>query len=290
MNDTTDSNSNDKNSKDKSKSNKWLFFKKVYQFIAPKFLGASGVLFALAISLFATDGKAWGWFSISLAIIFFLLFILELIRTHIFTYKVKFTISILLILAIFATAIFGITQLLPTKSSPSIQQTLSTQNQIIKNSNSSTINKDSLRTKPKVHKSIPKQPKSEIEPYKENKQPQYQSVPPLPIENITYVVEPVSSSDANFPFGIRVTIQTNIKIERPHLQINCTAPVGKGDFFFPNCGVMTMTRTQWGKNRNGDNAFDFSCETPDFTPQRPIVVTLFSKEQNSIIRVIHIPS
>lgn len=91
----------------------------------------------------------------------------------------------------------------------------------------------------------------------------------------------VSSDDPNFPFGLEVVVQTDVDIIPVKLAILCDGPVGKGAAGFEDGGAYTMVIQ--GLADGNDHIFIAKWETPAWTPQKPIVVRLFSK---SAIRAI----
>jgi len=91
----------------------------------------------------------------------------------------------------------------------------------------------------------------------------------------------IPSDEPSLPFGLEVVVQTDVDIAPVKLAILCDGPIGKGRAQFEAAAVYTMERQ--GLSRGNENIFVAEWETPAWTPQRPIIVRLFSK---SAIRAI----
>jgi hypothetical protein len=104
------------------------------------------------------------------------------------------------------------------------------------------------------------------------------------VESITFVQQRIASPRKEFPFGLSVTLQTNVSISPVRLRISCTGPIGEGHVRFAGpvsamFGVVTTVR---------ENDFEFSIANPPFTPESPLVVTLFAATPISVATVTHV--
>jgi len=85
----------------------------------------------------------------------------------------------------------------------------------------------------------------------------------------------VPSDDSNFPFGLEVVIQTDVDVVPVKLAVLCDGPIGRGDAGFEGGGAyMNILQTLADGN---DNVFVTKWDFPAWTPQKPIVVRLFSR-------------
>lgn len=154
--------------------------------------------------------------------------------------------------------------------------------------------KDSLVNKSdtsRVAKTEPQKSKPKSVPPKRGRgKPDAQSTLPLPIENITFAIEQISSTVDTLPFSTRVIIQTNVRIEKPHLRIICATPIERGVFSFyplassiiaPDDGIILY-------NKLGQFAYDFYFTSPTFAPDTPLSVILYAKQPIKVTQVIPI--
>lgn len=101
------------------------------------------------------------------------------------------------------------------------------------------------------------------------------------IKKLAFVSEEVSSPSEKQPYGLRVTIQTNTPINPVHLKVECDGRISEGHVKFARLisvmsGKMTTIR---------NDIFEFSFTMPPFTPQTPLVVTLFSRTRIQVQKI-----
>jgi hypothetical protein len=101
--------------------------------------------------------------------------------------------------------------------------------------------------------------------------------PPVPMLSGIRIAsqKQIPSDDSNLPFGLEVVIQTDTDIVPVKLAVLCDGPIGKGDAALEGGGAYTMIIH--GLAEGNDRIFITKWETPAWTPQRPILVRLFSK-------------
>ena len=99
-------------------------------------------------------------------------------------------------------------------------------------------------------------------------------VRPPQLEGLRFTEKQISSPHVGAPYGLSVTIQTDTTMQPTRLRVECDGVISRGNFSFSG-GSVTMMRTS-GVLQNQPNVFELSFEFPPFTPERPIIVTLFS--------------
>jgi len=82
------------------------------------------------------------------------------------------------------------------------------------------------------------------------------------------------STNPGLPFGLEVAIQTDTLIQPVAILLVCDGEIGDGR---AGAGDGAYIKTKMGVIQDHANWFLVSWESPPFTPQQPIVVTLFSK-------------
>lgn len=92
----------------------------------------------------------------------------------------------------------------------------------------------------------------------------------------------VPSTDPNLPYALEVVVQTDRPIQPVAFALICDGMVGKGDAGFANGGE--YSKQKYGVAQD-PHAFLFEWQSPAFTPDKPILVTLTSK---TYIRAISI--
>lgn len=90
----------------------------------------------------------------------------------------------------------------------------------------------------------------------------------------------VDSQYPEAPYGLQVIIQTNVPIQPTGLLVHCNGEIYKGQFFVAGQPVMMSVGEGW---KGSDYQLQFG--SPPFTPQSPVVVTLFSKSPIKVIGV-----
>ncbi len=108
--------------------------------------------------------------------------------------------------------------------------------------------------------------------------------PSYPVEKIRWSTEAVPSRRESFPFGLQVVIQTNVVISPTHIRIDCDGPVADGQFRFAG-PISSMFNVMAGPS---GNSFELHFGGPPFTPQTPLVVTLYSASKIKVLRVRHL--
>ncbi len=83
------------------------------------------------------------------------------------------------------------------------------------------------------------------------------------------------STDPNYPYALEIIIQTNQQIQPVAFAVECDGEVGRGSAGFSGSGMYTNVRDGIAAGHN--NIFIFQWETPAFSPDMPITVTLLSK-------------
>ena len=84
----------------------------------------------------------------------------------------------------------------------------------------------------------------------------------------------VVSDDPDYPFALEVAVQTTQTIEPVAFLFKCSGDVGKGK---GSIGPGAYTKTDRGGIADHPNWYAIEWETPAFTPDKVMVVTLFSK-------------
>lgn len=82
----------------------------------------------------------------------------------------------------------------------------------------------------------------------------------------------IPSSRQNLPFSLQITILTDVVIENPAFLVTCDGPISEGQAG-AGAGVYTMTENLITDDKR---SFGFRWAKPDFTPEAPLIVTLFS--------------
>jgi hypothetical protein len=143
------------------------------------------------------------------------------------------------------------------------------------------VRSDSSNTKPIPHKDIRKNKPKQSDTTKtipDQAAPKDQTPPIL---EIRFVPESIPSTNKSFPYGLRVTIQTNMTISPTHLRVITDGEIGWGDFEFWETGETSGIHSTYAAN-----LFDFVFQSPPFTPQRSLVVTLLSVKKISVQKVM----
>jgi hypothetical protein len=86
----------------------------------------------------------------------------------------------------------------------------------------------------------------------------------------------IVSSNESLPNALQITILTDEVIEKPAFVLTCDGPIAEGRFFIPGQLIYTMTEQLITDNKR---SFGFRFASPSFTPESPIIVTLFSKSE-----------
>jgi hypothetical protein len=86
----------------------------------------------------------------------------------------------------------------------------------------------------------------------------------------------VVSTRPDLPYGWEVVLQTNLRIEPVAFYVECDSEVGEGHAGFATGGAYSKVKS--GSMAGGSKQWGFEWETPAFTPDKPIVITLYSKQ------------
>src|SRR5690242_5029145 len=82
----------------------------------------------------------------------------------------------------------------------------------------------------------------------------------------------IASSKPDLPFSLRITTLTDAIIENPAFVITCDGPIAEGHAG-AGAGIYIMTENLITYDKR---SFGFRWAKPDFIPETPLVVTLFS--------------
>lgn len=107
------------------------------------------------------------------------------------------------------------------------------------------------------------------------------SQPPV-VQHLRFTERRVASDRPESPYALQVIIQTDVDVERPRIELEFTGSVEDGGFFVAGQSITIMKRWQLAEQHLGARlAFDF----PKWTPDAPIVVTVWSKQEVHVVAV-----
>jgi hypothetical protein len=106
---------------------------------------------------------------------------------------------------------------------------------------------------------------------------------PLPVSKLSFTQEITNSTRENAPFAVRVVIQTNTAMQPTSLVLRCSSDVEEGSYRM--VGVSAYRDSGNGYVGNSRSNFWFFFGDPPFTPERPIVAVLMSKQPVNVISV-----
>jgi hypothetical protein len=112
---------------------------------------------------------------------------------------------------------------------------------------------------------------------------------PLPVKRITVTSEQISSEDESLPWGLRLIIQSTVTISPAHFRVECSGPIGKNAAIAGPAGGGAVMGDMTTHPDGTVNWFEFSQRVPPLSPDRPIVVRIFSVNKVSCLRVVEIP-
>ena len=119
--------------------------------------------------------------------------------------------------------------------------------------------------------------------------PPSQTSPP-PVQDIRIVSQNyVSSDDQSAPYKLRVVLQTNVVIQPVSFVFECSEDIEKGNVFFSGDSAVMFVKTRSGVILEHKNAFLASFESPAFTPEKPMILTLYSQKPIKVVRFGQIP-
>lgn len=107
--------------------------------------------------------------------------------------------------------------------------------------------------------------------------------PPAVVQHVHISQRQVPSTRDDAPYGLEVTLQTDVMQQPSAFVIECDADITDGNFYVTGNMVITNERSGVLDNKK---QFYFSFGTPPFTPQAPIVVTLVAKTPIKATRVM----
>jgi hypothetical protein len=106
---------------------------------------------------------------------------------------------------------------------------------------------------------------------------------PTVVEHIQVAQIPANSAlPPNAKYGLQVTISTDVMSQPTALMVECDGDIEDGDFFV--AGQLLMMGMGYGVQQD-KRRFALKFSFPPFTPQSPIVLTLFSKTEIRVIAV-----
>lgn len=102
------------------------------------------------------------------------------------------------------------------------------------------------------------------------------STPPPLLANVRIASQKtIVSTNRDFPYALEVILQTDTNIEPVAFAIECNGDIGSANAGFTQGGVYSQVKS--GTLNNKANMFGFEWESPAFTPDKPIEITIFSK-------------
>ena len=94
----------------------------------------------------------------------------------------------------------------------------------------------------------------------------------------------VSPKDASYPYQRKIVILTNVSTEPTTIGIQCSAAIDKLDFGWERGGTLEMFTSWVEPDRNNIGFLTF--EHPAFLPEIGLEVTIYSKNEFGIVRVL----
>jgi hypothetical protein len=95
------------------------------------------------------------------------------------------------------------------------------------------------------------------------------------VAHFQFAERQITSSNPDLPFELQITILSDQVIEKPAFIVTCTGPISEGQAGV-GAGVYTITQNLISDDKL---SFGFRWSSPDFTPETPLTVTLFSKSE-----------
>jgi hypothetical protein len=114
-----------------------------------------------------------------------------------------------------------------------------------------------------------------------------QDVEPPAVERLTYSSESIHSWREDLPYGLMVTIQTNVVIEPTHLKVECNGQIGVADFTLASTGAINVVALKNMQMMVNGSVFELSFDDA-FRPQRPVIVTILSATKIKVERVARV--
>jgi hypothetical protein len=85
----------------------------------------------------------------------------------------------------------------------------------------------------------------------------------------------VVSTNPVYPYALEVVLQTDTNIEPVAFAIECSGDIGEAQAGFSEGGAYIKTKS--GQVNHKANMFGFEWESPAFTPDKTLKITIFSK-------------
>jgi len=134
---------------------------------------------------------------------------------------------------------------------------------------------------PHPGQNLPEEPKAAKTPKHEPHAPNEKTESPL-FSDLRVTQRLVPSDKADLPFGQEITVQTAVSIEPVAIVIKCDGEIGDGR---GGVGAGVYIKTKQGVVVDHPDWYLVEFESPAFTPQSPLVVTLFSKQRINALTV-----
>lgn len=115
-----------------------------------------------------------------------------------------------------------------------------------------------------------------------------QKVEPPILVGLRYTQKRTTSTNQELPYGQEITIQTDKVMQPTKLVVICDGKIGYGEFHLAVDAVYIKSKS--GLAEGHPEAFLVYFESPPFSPQTPLIVTLFSKQAIKAIKVEQAPS
>jgi hypothetical protein len=115
-------------------------------------------------------------------------------------------------------------------------------------------------------------------PHRQKQSPAPSQPTPPPIQSIRIVSQDwVPSTDPAFPYQLKVVVQTNVVIQPVSMVFECSEVVERGAVAFSGDEFEMFVKTRSGVLVDNKKIYLASFESPAFVPEKPMVVTLWSK-------------
>jgi len=97
---------------------------------------------------------------------------------------------------------------------------------------------------------------------------------PKPLEEVRVSTEGISSPFPEAPYGLALTLQATVPISPIHFVVECDETIHQASFRFSGMASMVVGV----RETLAANKYEFYAESPPLTPQRPLIVSLFSRK------------
>jgi len=123
-------------------------------------------------------------------------------------------------------------------------------------------------------------------PAKKFTEHQHSAVPAPILANIIVSEKQIVSVDRQFSYGLEIILQTDKSIEPVAFIIEFSEEIGKGSAEFVSSSLYVKSNRGIIEN---NNMLHFKWESPAFTPDRPIKITVFSKNYVKMVGYQMVP-